>query len=286
MFPSAPLSGEETSQLLLARLGTKSLPVSLQAKLLEASGGNPLFAEELVRLVEDRDLLVRRGGSVTLREGVELPTPDSIGSLIAARLDLLSAERKALISDAAVVGRSFWAGAVAVVGPHELSDVLAGFYDLVAKELVRPERSSSIEGETEFAFVHALVCDVSYSQLTLADRAAKHARLARWLEERTAGRTEDLAEVLAFHYGTAREMAHAAGLFELEDELTEPTSALPRTRRRPGGAPRRERRRGPLRPRRAGRRRGARSRSGASSSAAAPGAPSSAGRRCSWRRSP
>ena len=219
-----PLSGEETSQLLLTRLGARSLPVRLQAKLLEASGGNPLFAEELVRLLEDRDLLVRRGGTVALKEGAELPVPDSIGALIAARLELLSAERKALLADAAVVGRSFWAGAVAAVGPHEFAAVLEGFYDLVAKELVRPERASSIEGETEFVFVHALVRDVAYSQLTLADRAAKHARLARWLEERTAGRAEDLAEVLAFHFSTALEMANAAGLFELEDELAEPTA--------------------------------------------------------------
>ena len=110
------------------------------------------------------------------------------------------------------------------MGPHEFAEVFEGFYDLVAKELVRPERASSIEGETEFVFVHALVRDVAYSQLTLADRAARHARLARWLEERTAGRTEDLAEVLAFHYGTALEMANAAGLFELADELAEPTA--------------------------------------------------------------
>ncbi|MGD0996833.1 MAG: trypsin-like peptidase domain-containing protein [Thermoleophilia bacterium] len=150
--------------------------------------------------------------------------PDSIGALIAARLDLLAVERKALLSDAAVVGRSFWARAVAAVGPREPADVLLGLHELVAKELVHPERGSAIEGETEFSFVHALVCDVAYAQLTRADRATKHAALARWLEERTAGRTEDLAEILAFHYGTALEMAGSCGLFELEDELAEPTS--------------------------------------------------------------
>jgi predicted ATPase len=66
-----PLSGDETSRLILARLGAKSLPVSLQAGLLERSGGNPLFAEELVRLLQDRDLLVNRGG----RRGRERPRP-------------------------------------------------------------------------------------------------------------------------------------------------------------------------------------------------------------------
>jgi class 3 adenylate cyclase/S1-C subfamily serine protease len=219
-----PLSGEETAELARARLGARSLPTDLHALILERSGGNPLFAEELVRLLEDRDLLDSRGGKVSLKPGVEVPMPDSIGSLIAARLDLLSADRKALLSDAAVVGRSFWAGAVAAVGPHDPAEVFEGLHELVAKELVRPERGSSMEGEAEFLFVHALVCDVAYEQLTRADRAAKHAALARWLEQRTAGRTEDLAEILAYHYGTALEMATAAGLDDLEDELSEPTT--------------------------------------------------------------
>ena len=222
-LPLGPLSGEETSELARARLGAKSLPTDLQALILERSGGNPLFAEELVRLLQDRGLLEERSGKVALKPGADVPLPDSIGALIAARLDLLSAGRKALLADASVVGRTFWAGAVAAVGEAEPSQVYEGLMELVAKELVRPERSSTMEGESEFLFVHALVCDVAYSQLTRADRAAKHARLAKWLEERTAGRTEDLAEVLAFHYGTALEMAIAAGLFDLEDELAEPT---------------------------------------------------------------
>ena len=222
-LPLGPLSGEETAELARARLGAKSLPTDLQALILERSGGNPLFAEELVRLLQDRGLLEERSGKVALRPGAEVPLPDSIGALIAARLDLLSAERKALLADASVVGRTFWAGALAAVGEAEPAQVYEGLMELVAKELVRPERSSTMEGESEFLFVHALVCDVAYSQLTRADRAAKHARLAKWLEERTAGRTEDLAEVLAFHYGTALEMAIAAGLFDLEDELAEPT---------------------------------------------------------------
>ncbi|MCX6373950.1 MAG: AAA family ATPase, partial [Actinobacteria bacterium] len=222
-LPLGPLSGEETAELARARLGAKSLPTDLQALILERSGGNPLFAEELVRLLQDRGLLEERSGRIALRPGAEVPLPDSIGALIAARLDLLAPERKALLADASVVGRTFWVGAVAAVGAREAAAVYEGVIELVAKELVRPERSSSMEGDTEFLFVHALVCDVAYAQLTHADRAAKHAALARWLEERTAGRTEDLAEVLAFHYGTALEMATAAGLFDLEDELAEPT---------------------------------------------------------------
>ena len=217
-----PLSGEETADLARARLGAKSLPANLQALILERSGGNPLFAEELVRLLQDRGLVEGRGGKVALKAGADVPTPSSIGALIAARLDLLAPERKALLADAAVVGRSFWAGAVAAVGRARRRQVLEGLHGARRQGVVRPERGSSFEGETEYSFVHALVCDVAYYQLTKAERAAKHAALAQWLEGRTAGRTEDLAEVLAFHYGTALELATSCGL-DLEDELLEPT---------------------------------------------------------------
>ena len=136
-----PLSGEETAELARSRLGAKSLPTDLQALILERSGGNPLFAEELVRLLEDRDLLEVRDGRVKLRPEADIPMPDSIGALIAARLDLLSAARKGLLGNAAVVGRTFWIGAVAAVGGQETSAVYEGVIELVAKELVRPERS-------------------------------------------------------------------------------------------------------------------------------------------------
>ena len=121
-----PLSGEETAELARSRLGAKSLPTDLQALILERSGGNPLFAEELVRLLEDRGLLESRDGRVKLKPEADIPMPDSIGALIAARLDLLSAARKGLLGNAAVVGRTFWIGAVAAVGGQETSAAYEG----------------------------------------------------------------------------------------------------------------------------------------------------------------
>ena len=254
--PLGPLSGEETAELARARLGAKSLPTDLQALILERSGGNPLFAEELVRLLEDRGLLESRGGRVALKQGAEVPLPDSIGALIAARLDLLSAERKALLADAAVVGRTFWAGAVAAVSGREPAEVLEGLMELVAKELVSPVRGSSIEGETEFLFVHALVCDVAYEQLTRADRAAKHAALAQLARgahgraHRGPRRGPRLPLRHGARDGRVLRPLRARGRAQRADD------PLPRAGRRSRGAARRCRRRRPLRPRRARRRRG------------------------------
>ena len=89
------------------------VPAELQQPILERAGGNPLYTEEFVRLLKDRDLLVRKGASWALREGAEVPLPASVQALIAARLDTLGRDTKSLLADAAVIGKVFWAGAVA-----------------------------------------------------------------------------------------------------------------------------------------------------------------------------
>ena len=118
----APLSQEETARLVSALLEATVLPAELQQPILDRAGGNPLYAEEFVRLLKDRDLLVRKGSSWELREGAEVPFPDSVQALIAARLDTLEPEAKSLLADAAVIGKVFWAGAIAAMGDRDLAD--------------------------------------------------------------------------------------------------------------------------------------------------------------------
>ncbi len=214
----APLTDEETGRLVAGRLGA-AVPAALQAPILERAEGNPLYAEEFVRLLRDRDLLVETDGTVSLRPGAEVPLPESIGALIAARLDTLPAERKALLADAAVVGKVFWAGAVAEMGGREVAAVTEAMRELARKELVRAARHSSMAGETEYAFWHVLVRDIAYSQLPRAARAARHVAAAEWLETKAGDRSEDIAEVLAHHYATALELTRAAGETQQAAEL-------------------------------------------------------------------
>ena len=94
--------------------------------------------------------------------------------------------------------------------------------ELSRKELVRPARRSSIEGEAEYAFWHILARDVAYGQLPRASRASRHVAAARWIESKAPERVEDLADVLAYHYATALELAQAAGQAEQAIELEAP----------------------------------------------------------------
>jgi len=219
----SPLSSEETARLISALLAQAVLPAETQAVLLARSGGNPLYAEEFVRMLSDRGILLRDGRAVQIAAGAEIPVPESVHALIAARLDTLPADRKAFLHDASVVGEVFWTGAVASMGGMDVLAVGEGLRELVRKELVRPVRSSSVEGHDQFSFWHLLVRDVAYQQIPRAARARKHALAAQWIEGIAEGRVADHAEILAHHYGHALELARAAGATDEARELELPT---------------------------------------------------------------
>ncbi len=199
----APLSDAETATLIALLLKRTVLPSATQHALLDRAGGNPLYAEEFVRLLSDRNLL---GDSLA-----EVLLPDSVQALIAARLDTLSAERKGMLQDAAVIGKVFWAGALASMGERDPRDVELALHELARKELVRPARNSSMQGEQEYGFWHLLVRDVCYAQIPRYSRAARHRAAVAWIERQAGDRVDDLSDVLAYHNVQALELARAAG---------------------------------------------------------------------------
>ena len=184
-----PLSDEQTARLIGQRIGGPTL-ADTQRALLERAGGNPLYAEQFA------ELYLERGAD-------DLSMPETLQGIIAARLDGLPAVEKELLRDASVVGKVFWAGSIG-------TDPAVALHALERKGFVRRQRRTSVEGETEYAFAHALVRDVAYGQLSRADRAGKHQRMAQWLE--SLGRPDDHAEMLAHHWRSALELRRAAGM--------------------------------------------------------------------------
>ncbi|MDX6414106.1 MAG: hypothetical protein QOH23_1516 [Gaiellaceae bacterium] len=185
----APLSDEETARLISALSERPLLEAELQSALLDRAGGNPLYAEQYARMLAERET------------SGELALPETIQGIIAARLDALAAEEKALLQDAAVIGKVFWLGALEATEQK--------LHPLQQKEFVQRARRSSVAGETEYSFKHLLVRDVAYGQVPRAERARKHLRTAEWIE--SLGRTEDQAEMVAHHYVSAFELLRAAG---------------------------------------------------------------------------
>jgi class 3 adenylate cyclase/tetratricopeptide (TPR) repeat protein len=194
----APLADEDTAGLVMALLERPLLDAEAQQALVARAAGNPLYAEEFVRILE--------AGA-----NVNTALPDTIQGIVAARVDLLPPAEKELLRNAAVLGKVFWSDALASIGrvePWELSETLRS---LERKEFIRREHRSSVAGASQHAFVHALVRDTTYSQLPRAARAARHVEAAGWIESLPEDRAEDRAETLAHHYLTAIELYRAAG---------------------------------------------------------------------------
>jgi class 3 adenylate cyclase/tetratricopeptide (TPR) repeat protein len=208
-----PLSAQETSMLLSALLERTVLPPATQAALLDRSGGNPLYAEEFVRMLRDRGIVGSAGG---IGDG-DIAVPQTVQLLIGARLDTLPPDHKALVQDAAVAGKVFWRGLVASMGGLDQARTTDMLHELVRREFVRPSRTSTIGGEEEFAFWHVLVQDVAYGQIPRAVRGEKHLAVAAWIREVAGDRISDMSELLAHHYGEALALADAAG--ETTEEL-------------------------------------------------------------------
>jgi class 3 adenylate cyclase/tetratricopeptide (TPR) repeat protein len=207
----SPLTRDDTARLVAALLEQAVLPADLQAALLARAEGNPLYAEEYVRMLQDRGFLRRDDGAWRFEGSDDLPLPESVQGIVAARLDSLSPEEKALAQDAAVIGKVFWAGAVAGVGGAVRQAIEQPLHALSRKEFVRRERRSSVAGEEQYIFLHVLVRDVAYGQIPRGSRSAKHRAAAEWIASLSADRSEDHAEMLAHHYLSALELAHAAG---------------------------------------------------------------------------
>jgi class 3 adenylate cyclase/tetratricopeptide (TPR) repeat protein len=193
----APLNDLETAELINKLSDRPLMDAVTHQALLDRAGGNPLYAEQYVRMLDERG------------DGEHMPLPETVQGIIAARLDALSAEDKPLLQTAAVVGKVFWLGALARVGGFDRHGAEARLHALERKDFVQRARRSSVAEESEFAFLHVLVRDVAYGQIPRTQRGDVHVRTAEWIA--SLGRPEDYAEMLAHHYRNAIELRRATG---------------------------------------------------------------------------
>jgi len=191
--PLRPLEAEH----LAASLSSEALAPDVRRMVAQRAGGNPLFVEELIRmLLEDST----PGAAI----------PDTVQAVITARIDRLPLNERRTLQAAAVIGRSFWPSAVAPIAGLSLEEVSAAIEGLIRSDLAVALPRSVVAGEREFAFRHILTRDVAYAMLPRAQRQRAHAEAARWLEARAGDRVEEVVEILAEHLRLAGDHARAA----------------------------------------------------------------------------
>ena len=212
-----PLSQEQSADLIANLLGSVGLPADVQTRITDAAEGNPLFVEEMLRKLIDERLLERDNGHWSARGDLsEVAVPGTINALLAARLDQLELEERAVIQRASVVGKVFWWGAVTELSPEDdRPRVGSHLQTLLRKELVHPDRSG-FAGEDAFRFSHILVRDAAYGSMPKRSRADLHQRFAGWLERKAGDRIAEFEEIVGYHLEHA--YRYEAELGPVDDE--------------------------------------------------------------------
>jgi predicted ATPase/class 3 adenylate cyclase len=213
-----PLDDGDCRKLIANLLGRGPLPAEIETRIAEAADGNALFAEELLAmLVDDERLAWHDGRWVAAGDLLELPVPQSITTLLAARLESLPDDERALLLRASVEGTIFHRGAIRELAAEWPEAALErSLAMLVRRDLIRPDRSL-FPGDEAYRFRHLLIRDAAYRSLSKARRADLHERLAGWLERTAIGRPLEHEEILGYHLEQA--FRCRSDLASADDEL-------------------------------------------------------------------
>jgi class 3 adenylate cyclase/tetratricopeptide (TPR) repeat protein len=194
------LSDAECEALIGNLLGSEELSGVVRDRISSAAEGNPLFVEEMLSVLVDDGRLVREDGRwLPAGDLTDVTVPPTITALLAARLDRLGPEERAVLEASSVVGKEFFLGAVRELLPEGARpSVPALLMSLVRKEFIRPDRST-LPGEDMFRFRHLLIRDAAYEALPKSTRADLHERTAGWIESIAGERIAEQEEILGYH---------------------------------------------------------------------------------------
>ena len=195
-----PLGERQSDELITSLLGAAESASALRLPIVAAARGNPLFVQELVRMLVDDGLLRRENGEWHVHGDVsQIAVPPTIGALLAARLDRLSDDERDVLQRGAVIGEEFWPAAVVELSRTVIeSDVRAQLDVLITKELVR-RGGTHFAGEEGLCFGHVLIRDVAYEGLLKRTRSELHEQFAGWLQARAGERGAEYDEIIGYH---------------------------------------------------------------------------------------
>ncbi len=204
-----PLALDEVGELI----DDFALEGEAREKVVEASGGNPLFAEELANLLREHP-----------EEGA---IPTTLSALLTARLDRLPDVERRVAERASVEGLVFHRGAVLELSPaNERRAIQDAIEQLESRNLVQPAKADFAD-EAAFRFRHGLIRDAAYNGLPKRVRAELHERFAAWLQLRASESGRDQEEIVGYHLEQTVLYRSELGLLdERELELAKQASAL------------------------------------------------------------
>ena len=217
-----PLDQQAGEALIGNLLLIQGLPHTLRQQIIERSGGNPFFIEEVVRSLIDDGAIIRVGGSFEVTEKIKaVVIPSTINDVLIARIDRLEERTRELVKIASIIGRNFFDRILKEVAAsiEDIDNKLACLKDLqLIRDRIRME-------ELEYFFKHALAQEAAYESTLLQQRKVLHLKVAQSIEKLFQKRLYEFYGLLAFHYSQAGDLEKAEEWMTIAGEEALRTSA-------------------------------------------------------------
>jgi class 3 adenylate cyclase len=217
-FVIEPLDVNDTNELITELLQIKDIPYEARNLVLRKAEGNPYFVEEVVRWFVDQEMVRSTPNGLEWddsKDVADIAIPDSIQSLLMARMDRLTDDARDTLQLASVIGRNFYHRILGKISDSSL-ELDAQLTTLENHEMIEPKTDQS---ELQYLFKHELARDAAYNSILLRRRRALHLQVAEAMESLFENELEDNAHRLGYHFSVANDHERAMKYFELASDV-------------------------------------------------------------------
>jgi class 3 adenylate cyclase/predicted ATPase len=214
----APFGKAEAEEFLTFLLGHDPTLATLRQQILAKTEGTPFFMEEVVQTLEEEGVLSGDRGQyqltphISTQHVVTLQLPTTVQGVLAARIDRLAPDEKALLQQLAVIGREFSLGLVRQVIAQPEDELHRLLSSLQHKEFLYEQPAFP---EVEYLFKHALTQEVAYTSLLIERRKTLHEQTAQAMEQLYKDNVDEHYSDLARHYSRSGNAAKAVEYLSL-----------------------------------------------------------------------
>jgi len=219
-----PLGTDDTNELIDELLQIKDIPQEARKLVLRKAEGNPYFVEEVVRWFVDQEMVHQTPNGLEWNKSSDITDatiPDSVQSLLMARMDRLSADAKDTLQLASVIGRAFYHRVLGKISDSSL-ELDMQLTTLENHEMIQTQRDKN---ELQYMFKHELARDAAYSSILLRRRRSLHLRVAEAMESVFEDNLEDNAHRLGYHFSVAKDHERAMKYFEMATDIADGMNA-------------------------------------------------------------
>lgn len=191
------MSADNVSDIIQQLLEQDVVPTEFCKKVYEKTRGNPFFLEEVIRSLKENGIIHREENRWKIAEVSKIEFPESVKSVVKARIDRLDGESRNVLTLASFVGNDFSLEAIGVIAGIERRKLLELMEAMFKTGLIKEHM---VRGEAICSFADVLIRDVVYDEVSQFRAKELHGKVGAALEKVWAKKIDEHVGELASHF--------------------------------------------------------------------------------------